>query len=66
MNLKHDVSYTLNCEKNNWQVRRLEAWLSMRMVDDRISNPHGEHAEHLWLVEEPLSESSGSPMSNET
>ncbi|KAG0554557.1 hypothetical protein KC19_12G100100 [Ceratodon purpureus] len=47
------------------QVRRLEAWLSMRMVDDRISNPHGEHAEHLWLVEEPLSERSGSPMYDE-
>lgn len=47
------------------EVRRLEAWLSMRMVDDRISNPHGEHAENLWLVEEPLSERSGSPMYDE-
>jgi hypothetical protein len=37
----------------------------MRMVDDRISNPHGEHAEHLWLVEESLSEISGSPMYGE-
>ncbi|CAM6127800.1 unnamed protein product [Calypogeia fissa] len=33
------------------QVRVLQAWYSQRMVPDRISNPHGEHAENLWILE---------------
>lgn len=33
------------------QLRVLQAWYSQRMVPDRISNPHGEHAEDLWMLE---------------
>ncbi|KAG6542204.1 hypothetical protein Mapa_016437 [Marchantia paleacea] len=28
-----------------------EAWFSQRMVSDRVSNPHGEHAHNIWLID---------------
>jgi len=29
-------------------LRRVDALLQQRAVADRVSNPHGEHAEHTW------------------
>ncbi|KAL3699869.1 hypothetical protein R1sor_017891 [Riccia sorocarpa] len=33
------------------QVRVIEAWPSQRMDSDRVSNPHGEHAHSVWLID---------------
>ncbi|KAK3251174.1 hypothetical protein CYMTET_39479 [Cymbomonas tetramitiformis] len=47
----HQYSVTLD------QVRLLEqVTYSQRMSPDRISNPHGEHAEDVWEIMDALSE----------
>ncbi|KAL2651972.1 hypothetical protein R1flu_020100 [Riccia fluitans] len=33
------------------QVRLVEYWPSQRMDSDRVSNPHGEHAHSVWLID---------------
>ena len=34
------------------QLERLTSDFAQRAVQDRVSNPHGEHAENTWLLEE--------------
>ena len=32
------------------QVRSLEHSFAQRMDPDRVSNPHGEHAQNVWEI----------------
>ena len=53
---KASVTYLEHDEKQqeNIRVRILALWpdveYTQRMVEDRVSNPHGEHAENVWLI----------------
>lgn len=48
---KNSVIYPKN---GNERVSILAQWqdalFTQRIVEDRISNPHGEHAESVWLI----------------
>mmetsp|Transcript_25969 Transcript_25969/g.85408 ORF Transcript_25969/g.85408 Transcript_25969/m.85408 type:complete len:129 (+) Transcript_25969:1161-1547(+) len=35
------------------RVRLIDAEFGQRMSMDRVSNPHGEHAEYFWEISEP-------------
>ncbi len=40
----------------NVSISRLveESVCTQRIVEDRISNPHGEHAENMWIISKDL------------
>lgn len=53
---KDSVPY-LEREEDTRQVQRVrilarwdDAQFTQRTVEDRVSNPHGEHAENVWLI----------------
>lgn len=49
---EHDTEPTISINKDNITILYTlnDTIYTQRCIEDRISNPHGEHAENVWLV----------------